>query len=58
MLSIKNHYNNSLFYANTGTFDNVSINRVITNDTLTTSINTILRNNKTVSLNFITISGS
>ena len=49
MLSTKNYNNNSSIYANTATFDNISINAVITNDSLTTSINTISSNINTIS---------
>ena len=49
MLSTKNYNNNSSVYANTGTFDNITINSSITNDTLTNSINTISGNINTIS---------
>ena len=48
MLSTKTYNNNSSIFANTGTFDNFLINGVITNDSLTTSINTISSNINTI----------
>ena len=50
MLSIKNYYNNSSIYANTGTFNNLLINGVLTNDSLTNPINTISGNVNTISV--------
>ena len=44
MISTKNYNNNSPIYANTGTFDNISINGSIVNDSLTTAISTISGN--------------
>ena len=57
MLSTKNYNNNSSIFANTSTFDNISINEVRTNDSLTTSSNTISSNINTSSENINTISG-
>ena len=48
MLSTKNYYYYSSIYANTATFDNVSIHGDITNASITTSINTINTNIKTI----------
>ena len=58
MLSTKKYYNNSLIYANTGTFNNISINGVITNNSLTKTINTISSNINTISSNINTISSN
>ena len=58
MLSTKKYNNNSLVYANTATFDNVSINESITNDSLTTNIYTISGNINTINGNVNTISGT
>ena len=58
MLSTKNYNNNSSVYANNATFDNLLINGVITNDSLTTNINTISSNNNNINSSIITISGS
>ena len=56
MLSTKIYNNNSSLYANSATFDNISINGVITNNSLTTNINTISENINTIrgSLNNLT----
>ena len=57
MLSTKNYNNNSSIYANTSNFDNIWLNGVITNDSLTTSINTILGNINNINFSINTISG-
>ena len=57
MLSTKNKNNNSSVFANTATFDNVSINGGITNASLTSSLNKISRTINTISGKISTISG-
>ena len=57
MISTKNNNDNSLVFANTPTFDNLSINEVKTNTSLTISLNTIFGNINTSSGNINTISG-
>ena len=56
MLSTKVYNNNSLIYAMTATFDNLLINGVLTNDSLTSSINTISSNINTIRSNINTTS--
>ena len=58
MLSTKNNNNNSSIYANSGTFDNLLINGVLTNALLTSSLNRISWNTKTILGNINTISWS
>ena len=57
MLSTKNNNNNSSIYANTATFDNVSINGSITNASLTSSLNTISSSINNINSSINTISG-
>ena len=58
MISTKNYNNNSSIYVNTRTFDNILINGVIKNYSLTTNINTISSNINTISSNINTISAN
>ena len=58
MISTKNYNNNSSIYVNTRTFDNILINGVIKNYSLTTNINTISSNINTISSNINTISSN
>ena len=54
MLSTKNYNKNCSIYAKTGTFDNLLINGVLTNDSLKSSINTISSKINTISGNIYT----
>ena len=58
LLSTKSNNNNSSVFANTATVDNVSINGVITNTSLSSSTNTISGNINTIRGNINTISGN